>query len=76
MARRTVRSGLDPTEERLVKDIREFIPMFGRKPTPEEVVDWARDEYHYHIANNHTTRWATKLIRLATREVRGEKTRV
>ena len=39
----------EQVKEKLTKDIKEFCHLFGRKPTIEEVLEWAKGIYHYHL---------------------------
>ena len=63
------RTKLNPWEQRLVEDIAEFIQMFGREPTVEEVVDWAHDIYGCCVPENSAERWARRLIAAATMDM-------
>jgi len=51
-------------ETKLVLDILRFVPMFHRKPTPEEIVDWAEHRYKYKVNGMHNG-WARGLIKRA-----------
>ena len=35
-------------QAQLIKDIRDFVPIFNRPPTVAEVLDWAQDFYNLH----------------------------
>ena len=53
-------------EVKLVLDIIKFVGLFHRKPTKQEVVDWAQDQYSYKVNGMHNG-WATGLIKRATK---------
>ena len=55
----------EQVKRKLTKDIKEFCRLFGRKPTVEEVNDWAKWLYHYN-ANGAHKKWAKDLINKAT----------
>ena len=55
----------EQVKEKLTKDIKEFCRLFGRKPTIEEVLEWAKGLYHYN-ANGAHKKWAEDLIHKAT----------
>ena len=51
------------TEQALIEDIKEFIPMFHRPPTAPEVVEWALNIYDLRSGPNKS--WAKRLIKQA-----------
>jgi hypothetical protein len=51
-------------EQKLTRDIVDFIPLFNREPTPSEVMDWATDIYKYKPNGLHNG-WAKGLIHTA-----------
>lgn len=56
-------------EEALINDIKDFIPIFGRKPTVSEVVDWMQAIYKIHFKQPYMKqlrRSARRLIKEAT----------
>ena len=59
-------------EVKLVLDIIEFIELFHRKPTRQEVTDWAQDFYKYKVNGMHNG-WASGLIRRATKDMKVRK---
>ena len=61
-------------EVKLVLDIIEFIELFHRKPTRQEVTDWAQDFYKYKVNSMHNG-WASGLIRRATAGLDVQKAR-
>lgn len=48
-------------ELNLIRDIQAFVPLFHRKPSPEEVMDWAAGIYN-HNTNGFYDGWAKGLI--------------
>ena len=65
MAKRYTDEQVKQIENWLIRDIRLFIPMFHRKPTPDEVITWVEHKYHYKPNGMHNG-WAKGLIQTAT----------
>ena len=54
------------SQPHLIQDIRDFTIIFNRKPTTEEVTDWASDFYS---VPHPRKAWVKKIITLATNSV-------
>lgn len=61
MAKRYTEAENQELEQNLIRDIRAFVPLFHRKPSPEEVMDWAAGIYN-HNTNGFYDGWAKGLI--------------
>jgi len=53
-------------EDKLIKDIRDFVPLCHRFPTTVEVIEWARWKYKFHPSYKSMAKWARQLVERAT----------
>ena len=64
MAKRYTEAQMVWLETCLRQDVRDFVPLFGRKPTEDEVIVWAESIYNHKVNGMHNG-WAKNLIHRA-----------